>query len=164
MSLIIFECLKCGTCCKNLLEELDGIVGGLLLTADETKHFPYEMISPKMAIGVEKPEKVIRYQLNVNDCPHIDEANNCRIYENRPLVCRAFPYDEEGFALKCKVFSHVKEGEFYTTEYSAAEIDASSKLSRYFRNQEEKYRKKGSKKWEYDLRTKKWLFLMKPQP
>jgi len=153
---IVFECKKCGTCCRDLLEDFDGIRKGLLLTANETNLFPSEMISPKMAIGVKKPEKIIEYQLNVNVCPHLNERNECRIYYKRPLMCKAFPYESGTFSVKCKVFSHVKVGVPCNAAFSLTEIEASEKLNRYIMNRFRKYVKKGSQLWEFDLATKKW--------
>ncbi len=49
-----------------------------------------------MGVGISNknpsmPERIMSYQLGVNICPHITEKNSCKIYEKRPLICRAFP-------------------------------------------------------------------------
>jgi len=76
----------CGTCCKNLLEDANGIINGLFLTHKEKKLFPARLVSPKVALGKRKPEKMIAYQLNVAVCPHLNERNGCEIYDTRPLI------------------------------------------------------------------------------
>src|SRR3972149_8581906 len=158
MKIIDFKCLKCGTCCKNLLEDFDdGLRRGLVLTAKETKLFPAEIISPKMAIGVNTPKIILQYQLNANNCPHINEKNECKIYNNRPLMCRAFPYESGTVSNKCKVFHDVKIGEPVDTEISYIEMEASEKLNRHTLNLFQKEYGNGMKLWEYDLATKKWL-------
>ena len=96
MSEAVFNCRKCGTCCRNLLEYINGVKAGLLLTVKEIDLFPSEMISPKMAIGIAGPEQMICYQLSVDNCPYINEKSECRTYDKRPLMCRAFPYVLEG--------------------------------------------------------------------
>jgi len=159
MSVIIFECKKCGTCCRNLFDDIQGIRKGLLLTAKEVSLFPSEMISPSSAVGTEKRKKIIIYQLNVNTCPRIDNKNECLIYDKRPLMCKAFPYESGSFSTKCTVFSRRKVGQFYC-DFAPSEfqIDASEKLNRYVRNRFRKYFIRGIKVWEYDLTTKNWVF------
>ena len=154
----IFQCKKCGTCCRNLLEHIRGIRKGLLLTAKEVSLFPSKMISHSLAIGTEKRKKVIFYQLNANTCPHIDNKNECLIYDKRPLMCKAFPYELGNFSNKCTVFRNRKVGQFYSGFMpSESQIDVSEKMNRYVRNCLKRYFKKGMKSWEYDLATKKWI-------
>lgn len=155
----IFQCKKCGTCCRNLLEDVQGIRKGLVLTAKEVSLFPSEMISPSLAVGTEKRKRVITYQLHVNICPHIDNKNECLIYDKRPLMCKAFPYNSGNFSNKCTVLSYRKVGQFYSdVEPSELQIDASKKLNRYGWNRFRKYFIKGIKVWQYDLATKNWVF------
>jgi len=150
--------MNCGTCCRNLLEGREGILKGLALTAKETSLFPQDMVSPLTATGMRKPEHVIDYQLNANDCPHIDETNECRIYDRRPLMCRAFPYVQGNFSVKCPIFgSRFKAGLRISVPMPDAEVEASQKRDRYFQNRLRKYLKKRSKMWEFDLATKQWV-------
>jgi len=158
MSGITFNCKKCGTCCRNLIEDANGIKTGLLLTVKEIDLFPSEMVSPKFAIGFEMPDKIIQYQLNVNDCPHVNEKNECQIYEKRPLMCRAFPYESGTVSVKCPVIgSRIKVYEPCEVEVSATEIDASEKMNRHILNRFQKFYKKGQKAWIFDLETRKWV-------
>jgi Fe-S-cluster containining protein len=64
------------------------------LFGEEKDLFPSELVSPHVGIGwgnSSGPKYVVSYQLNVNDCPHLSAGNVCKIYDRRPLVCRAFP-------------------------------------------------------------------------
>jgi Fe-S-cluster containining protein len=141
------------------LEDLLGIRKGLVLTAKEISLFPSEMISPSLAIGTEKPKKTITYQLNVDICPHIDNKNKCMIYEKRPLMCKAFPYESGTFSNRCTVFGYRKVGQTYCDFVpSGFQIDASEKLNRYTWNRFQKYFIKGIKVWDYDLAIKNWVF------
>ena len=166
MSTIIFECQKCGYCCHNLVEDINGITNGLYLTSKEVRLFPSKLISPQIAVGVNKPKKVIVYQLNVNVCPHITEKNECRIYDKRPLACKSFPLGiklvgrkmRALVSVKCSLIgSQMKVDEFREVELPATEIEASQKIYRYLLNRHRKYVKPGSKLWKFDLKTKEWI-------
>ena len=162
MSAIIFECKKCGTCCRNLVEDVNGIINGLFLTSKETRLFPSKLISPKIALGVDKPKKTVAYQLNVNVCPHINDRNECRMYEKRPLACKSFPFEigllKSTVSVKCpQIGSKMKVDEFREVELSGTEIEASQKINRYLLNRYQKYFKKGTDLWKFDLKTRKWI-------
>jgi Fe-S-cluster containining protein len=158
MSEAVFNCRKCGTCCRNLLEYINGVKAGLLLTVKEIDLFPSEMISPKMAIGIAGPEKIISYQLSVDTCPHINEKSECRIYGKRPLMCRAFPYVLEGMSRKCPEIGNqmIASVDLWAID---AEIEASKKINRHVLNRTDKLFRKGKKQkiWEFDLGEKKWV-------
>lgn len=95
MTKIVFKCLQCGRCCRNLLKEdkIDGLLYGLALSLEETKLFPKEAASSQIGIGLgySGPKFVIQYQLNLNVCPHISKNNLCKTHDSRPLACQAFP-------------------------------------------------------------------------
>jgi len=150
--------MKCGTCCRSLLEESEGVLKGLTLTANETDLFPSSMVSPQTALGRKKPARIINYQLNVDYCPHINQRNECEIYDKRPLICRAFPYIQGNFSVKCPIFKKLfkREGLRVTFPMSHAEVEASLKRDRLTQNLLKRYWKKGSKMWIYDLRSKQW--------
>jgi len=154
----IFQCKKCGTCCRNLFDEIRGMRTGLSLTAKEVSLFPSEMISPHLSVGTEQRKKIITYQLNVNTCPHVNNKNACLIYDKRPLICKAFPFKSGNFSIKCTVLSYRKVGQFYSDVVpSELQIDASDKLQRYMWNRVRKYFIKGIKLWECNLATKNWV-------
>lgn len=105
-----FACHRCGTCCTNLKEAWDGNKGtvaslpddrihrlpqpgGLRLFAWEASRFPSEDLSPLLVVPDAKRERLIAlaYELDENRCPNYDDAQGCTIYEDRPLVCQAYP-------------------------------------------------------------------------
>jgi len=158
----IFRCQKCGTCCRNLVKNVGNVTIGLFLTSKETHLFPSKLIFPQISVGVNKPEKTIAYQLNVYACPHINDKNECMIYDKRPLVCKSFPLEitpiEVIMHRECPVIAVlVKEGEARRIGWSAVEIKANQKIRMYMSNRYERYFKVGLKAWTFDLRSKEWI-------
>lgn len=155
---IIFECRQCGVCCRNLLEEREGVVKGLTITAGERSLFLDSVVSPLTAVGKRGPQYIINYQLNVSDCPLIDEHNKCSVYEKRPLVCRAFPFVQTGFSVKCPVLKKLfkKPGLHIEFPIPDAEFEADQKREQNFQNRLEKHIKRNSKIWVFDLAEKQW--------
>ncbi len=155
----VFQCKKCGTCCRNLWEDIRGVKKGLVITEKEVKLFPRDIVSPSVAIGMSKPDVIIFYQLNTVICPYVDDKNDCLIYSKRPLICQAFPYESEKFSTGCKVFSQMKTGQIILDSApSRSQIDASEKLNRYMWIRFERRFRRGIKVWDYDLAKKDWLF------
>lgn len=132
-----FSCVQgCSDCCvyrEYYPSKQFGKIGVLLLPGEVPE---IEMrarensldvkILPRIAVGKDSPEKIIAYQMmGKNDdgdlCPFLDADSGahsphgglaCRIYENRPLACRAYPLLESGEPAKldkhcrfCKDFS-----------------------------------------------------------
>ena len=144
------------------MEDVNSITNGLFLTSKEIRLFPSKLISPKIAIGASRPKKIVAYQLNVSVCPHINERNECRIYDKRPLACKSFPFEIEllrsTVSVKCpQIGSKMKVEEFREVEMSGTEIEASQKVNRYLLNRYQKYFKKGTNLWKFDLKTRKWI-------
>jgi len=153
-----FECLRCGTCCKTILQTADGVVRGLPLTEKERRLFPPEVVSPRVAVGVEAPETVVLWQLNRNVCLFVGEGNVCQRYEVRPLMCRSFPIVVGAISNKCTVFSYRKPGVAYSEPYTMeSQLEADEKLTVYIKKSIKKYSRKGLKMWEYDLATCSWV-------
>ena len=153
-----FQCLRCSNCCRNLLEIKDGMLRGLPLTEKEAELFPESMIAPKVAIGVDKPENVILFQLSVNCCPKVNNRNECLIYAKRPLMCQSFPIVAGAVSNHCQVFNYRKPGLTYDEPYSmAAQLSASDKLEKYTKSRLSKSCRKGLRIWEYNLENKKWV-------
>ena len=99
MAKIVFKCLQCGRCCRNLLVETEEGLAGLTLFSDERTLFPSELISPYMGFGWGKPSEpkhVVTYQLSVSKCPNLSKDNVCKVHDKRPLACQAFPLRLEG--------------------------------------------------------------------
>ena len=155
-----FECLRCATCCRNLIENKAGVLRGLTLTESEKHLFPPQTISPKLAVGENGPTKVILHQLNVNCCPHVTAENVCPIYEKRPLMCMSFPMVAGAISNRCHIFSYRKIGMLYSEPYHMKEqLEASEKLTKHIENSVRKNHRKGLVLWEYDLNTKKWHYV-----
>ena len=153
-----FQCLKCGSCCKNIIETINGVQRGLILTKKETKLFPAEIVTPQYAIGITKPTRIVFYQMKTNPCPYLNAKNECRIYDNRPLICRSFPVMADYISSKCQAFSCRKPGQVYQDIYPMAKMkEASNKITMYVAANFGKNLKAGTKEWEYDLATKKWI-------
>jgi len=94
MTKIIFKCLNCGRCCKNLFRKEHGVTSGLALLSEREKdQFPQKLVSPNIGFGWGHtgPKIVVSYQLNTKTCPYLTEDNLCEIYNERPLSCQAFP-------------------------------------------------------------------------
>jgi len=93
MTKIVFKCLRCGRCCKNLFREIEEGLFGLNVFPDEKELFPKKFVSPYIGIGwgTSGPKYVVSYQLNINVCVHLSKDNLCKVYDKRPLACQAFP-------------------------------------------------------------------------
>jgi Fe-S-cluster containining protein len=89
-----FICRQCGKCCHDLLTRDHGILRGITLLPEETKHYPEGLINPYLGEGKRPNDpkfKVIAYQLTTETCPNLKE-DKCSIYVNRPITCRQFPF------------------------------------------------------------------------
>ena len=155
-----FECSRCATCCRNLVEESSGIQRGLPLTSEEKELFSPENVAPKLGIGVESPKNVVLFQLTTNCCPHLNHQNHCGIYSKRPLMCRSFPIVAGAISNRCKIFSYRKPGVPYQETYKMTQqVEASNRLEKYIEKQLMKHLAKGVKLWEFDLKKKSWIDL-----
>jgi Fe-S-cluster containining protein len=97
-----FECQRCGSCCHELV----GIFPmwnseiGMPLFGDEINLFTSNLVLPVIVHGHVNgkifdgtnfvSDSVLMYQLSANDCPHFTD-DGCKIYDQRPAICRAFP-------------------------------------------------------------------------
>jgi uncharacterized protein len=117
-----FSCIKdCSQCCierEYYPSKKFGKIGVLILPEEKkriedlaTKNGIQISIIPRIGLSnvkSEKPEKVLAYQMmgiekNGNTCPFLDTESGkksphgghpCKIYENRPLACSAYPVIE----------------------------------------------------------------------
>lgn len=88
-----FECLRCGLCCTKILRQFKHFTVGLFLLPEEEAFFDETM--PYYGSGIKgrsrpRPEKIVIRQLGIEPCPHYVD-NQCRIYDESPLMCRAYP-------------------------------------------------------------------------
>jgi len=90
-----FKCYRCGYCCRNLVTESPYGLVGMFLMPGERRLFPKTNIRPYLAVGMNGPDKNIAYQYAEMVCPHITEDNRCKIYDQRPMTCRAYPLIED---------------------------------------------------------------------
>lgn len=111
-----FSCVQgCSDCCENreyYPSKQFGKIGVLLLPGEVPgieklgKENGIDVkILPRIAAGNDSPEKIVAYQMmgkkdDGDLCPFLDTESGarsphgglaCRIYENRPLACRAYP-------------------------------------------------------------------------
>lgn len=104
-----FACHRCGACCTDLRERGRGRAeaaklapgvywladgGGLRVLAWEADGFPRERLAPLIGVPDRASDRLLAlaYELEADDCPNYDRAERaCQVYEDRPLVCRAFP-------------------------------------------------------------------------
>lgn len=102
MEIAEFHCQRCTNCCKNLFKEQKKSFGLTLFD------FEAEILKKKakkialslkpvnfIADKVSKKAIVLLWSIENKECPFLDKKE-CIIYENRPLVCRAFPVVSTG--------------------------------------------------------------------
>jgi Fe-S-cluster containining protein len=171
MEKIIFNCLKCGFCCRNLLKEVSGKTYGLALFPEEIQLFPKKLTSPLCGLGdLLEPKYIVNYQLNVAECPHILTDNLCKIHEKRPLSCCSFPLISLGFhgttvadAESCTFIEKVEKKagpleliltpeKFQAKEEWEAIEKSNERLVEIFTH----YLPENHVLWFFDLKTKKW--------
>ena len=99
-----FNCNKCGDCCKLAVSEYSysqlkqRAMKGDKFSQDFVSIFvPYETEDEAKAVN---PEYFELLNILVEDskiyyyhCPKLDENNLCTIYEQRPSICKEFPYN-----------------------------------------------------------------------
>ena len=100
---MIFQCKKCGSCCKQTPQNGDKNSRQILVYPEEADMMQtlakIKEISVTLTEELPIPDKknkqmiVTRYILEPNkdhDCPFLAE-DECLIYDQRPMVCRAYP-------------------------------------------------------------------------
>jgi Fe-S-cluster containining protein len=151
-----FKCNKCGYCCRTLLGTAKGFVEGLSLTKKETILFDQKFIFPQRAFGVDKPTYIFQYQLSLAVCPHITEKNECAIYENRPMICRCYPFEMIGnnciISKECPEINRITKEKIPTVTPPECE-----EMYDYFIRQKIEHCTKSSNLWYFDLTRKRWL-------
>jgi len=98
------DCLQCANCCKSIppiLSQRD------IKRISKSLNLSPAAFSEKYARIDEDGDTVI----NASPCPFLLEDNKCKIYENRPAACRAYPHS--GDQLFLKNISHHKRNMKY---------------------------------------------------
>ena len=157
-----FNCLRCGTCCSNLLAEDWGILRGLTLLPEERELFPEPLVKPAIGVG-RRPHgrgfRIMAYQLTEDNCPHLGEGS-CSIYPDRPASCRQFPFSlrrgpegkvQVGFDLNCPALVVLIEENQRVNVGSDARLYAEKLL-----DIELEALSSPKKAWFYDLRSGRW--------
>lgn len=113
----IFECQKCGECCKK--KEVVVVSFDDLRRWNEDMTLPslYQFLSIEIKdndyvhLSLKKPESPEGE--TVNGCPLYDENNKiCNIYFSMPLLCTSFPlgFDGNGYFIKDKTCQGLGKG------------------------------------------------------
>jgi len=121
--------------------------------------FESKNIFPQMAFGTDKPTHVFFYQLNLGVCPHLSEKNECQIYENRPLICRSYPFDlwngiDYSVVIECPAISNMRKNRVPLDLAFPAECE---ELYIYKVMEANKHPTESSNIWSFDLATKTWI-------
>ncbi len=86
-----FPCAKCGNCCRKLGE---GEWTGISLFPWEKHLFPEDDVKPNLGLGEFPDDPGFRTVLYLYDnlgCVHLD-GDLCLIHDDRPIVCRSYPF------------------------------------------------------------------------
>ena len=79
-------CKKCGHCCKHQHIRMD-------MHHTQIHLFPKKSYLPYLGYGDSKSDiTVIEYKMIGKRCPLYDDNIGCTIYEDRPIICRKFPF------------------------------------------------------------------------
>ena len=135
-----FECQRCGHCCMELKMKTSAGLLGLYLQLHEVKMFPAANVFPMYGCGQKgvsrpRPARIFAYQLDMQPCPHFDMiSKNCRIYANRPIICRSFPLDGIVASRHCpQICSQVEDDEPFTIDQATFQTEKVANIL-YFRN------------------------------
>lgn len=149
------ECTKCGRCCSNLRKGNEKT--GLTLFPDETHLFPEETVRPYLGKGVNSVTEIFAYQHTENNCINLVD-NQCRVYENRPTMCRSFPVKvgEHGlrFVSGCKgVLERIRTGN--SLSHDMYEVGAAMRMAERLYEFHKSFGEE-EKRWMYNLATEEW--------
>ncbi len=156
MNYFEFNCSRCGACCRNLLTDEYGITNGLALTEEEICLFDSDSVKPNMGLGNGKSINIVTYQLNKNVCPHIDEKNNCKIYEKRPLICQSFPVE---VTIKGGIVRPECPQSLSIPKDGSALTDAGLIINQILMRKFKQLGDKSSILWFFDLSSNKWTII-----
>ena len=143
-----FSCVQgCSDCCVNreyYPSKQFGKIGVLLLPDEvpEIEKLGKEngitvRILPRIAAGKDSPEEIVAYQMmgkkdDGDLCPFLDSESGahspngglaCKIYEKRPLACRAYPLLDN--SVPARLDEHCR----FCTEFSTTSASARTLLS-----------------------------------
>ncbi len=148
----LFPCAQCGNCCKKLGE---GEWTGISLFPWETHLFPKDNIKPNLGLGdtPEDPDfKIVLHLYDSQGCVHLDD-DWCAIHDERPIVCRSYPFRMSIQGIERKVFEVAPECsaiKFWPTKSNISErydeMDAAELIGDHLH----RFYKSDLPKWRYD--------------
>jgi Fe-S-cluster containining protein len=160
---IKFKCERCGYCCETLFDTDQQPLAGLTLLPEEIDRFDSKLIQPFIAKGNTEPTTILLYQLVLGRCPYLSKEKTCKIYRERPLVCKAFPLiytlGRSDLGAKCPQISHrleYQEGKLVSFENPQLE-ETMQILEKKMGELRENVRKEKSRLWIYDFIMRKWF-------
>jgi len=145
----------------------------------EKELFPHDHVEPCIGKGKSPNHTkfvIWAFQLIDDTCPHLYE-NRCKIYENRPEFCRAYPYKMRyrvtigNFFLsidpECRALKKAIDTKKYRDSIDAPEsyeTVIAKKIGHWMMNFHN-WKKKDDTPWLYNLETKEWeVTQAKPHP
>ena len=164
---LVFECRRCGTCCRDLLQEDKGVLRGLTLLPGEDEAFAGVSVRPAIGRGRRPHERsftIIARQLTEETCPHLGDSD-CLIYSERPASCRQFP-----FSLRFGPDGRQQMGLDLSCPSLAELVDGRSNLRIRFEDRphaerllevEQEATERPNRSWYYDLGSGNWMRLDK---
>ena len=162
---LVFECRRCGTCCRDLIQEDKGVLRGLTLLPGEERTFTEASVRPAIGLGRRPHERdftIIARQLTQETCPHMGDTD-CLIYSERPASCRQFP-----FSLRVGPEGKQQLGLDLSCPSLAELVDGRSNLRIRFEDRshaerllevERKAAERPNRFWYFDLGSGKWIRL-----
>lgn len=147
-----WKCTKCGKCCSNQYVKMD-------LFEHELPLFPKSSYRPYIGYGPTKEDvTVFLWQLKTKRCPLYDDKQGCTEYHSRPLICKRFPFLEDGLDWSCSNVSRTKA--YLTHPFDLVPVaDYQRESSRIFADVQKKAEATNSKLWLYNHKKGKWKLL-----
>lgn len=94
-----FKCHKCGKCCKDFesVSIFDFELQRFLQNAQKIGYNPKITIKPENTRSIGDKFLIILYTWEKGEipCPFLNEKNQCRIYNEKPLFCSLYPFPQE---------------------------------------------------------------------
>ena len=150
-----WQCKNCGDCCKNLIEDNEPD-SGIGLFPWEIQYFPKQNIEPFLGFGPSKDEiKVLQYSMKSGKvCPNYTTFG-CKIYNDRPLLCRTYPFvfDPKHGCQKLLSCKNIPD-DFYDGKIIMPESDAGKLMPYYMKEHITKF----SMNIMMMLRLSNWYF------
>lgn len=156
-----FQCLKCGECCKHLIQKVPFGKAGMFLLPWERHIFPENKILPLFGVGIKgrsrkRPKEIIAYQYTEDRCQFLNKKNLCSIYDHKPTACEGFPLEVTSIGnivsgQICTFFKNLPTKDLYV-KFPASMIQANLEIYNYLLKAMRQY----SFTWNFDLESRRW--------